>query len=195
MNDSTPKSLEKQLNTALYTVRTDYGSVFVKHIYKNQDLTVEEIALLINQLQLLHDRMVEDNANQSTIKSDLQKRMVKPLWDECILHYPCSLDYLNWFQTGTTRPKKAKRYCGVYFATHPDMPDLIKIGYSYDVYKRMKALYHTFSKKALTVRAFVETSEPAEIEAYIHRKLDAVRYEGEWFDYYKVIEWVEGLSS
>lgn len=182
-------------NKIIYHVRNDYGGTFVKHAYESEHISIDELATLIADLQHLHKRMTERSLGQEDIKSLLYGDVTRSLLKDCVVYYPCNLPHISGQPNTYSRPPRSKRYNGVYFATHPDRPQTVKIGYSIDVYSRMKTLYHQYGKKPLTVIGFIETEKQKDIETLIHGQLAEYTTGGEWFEQPPAIELLKGLAS
>ena len=111
------------------------------------------------------------------------------------IHYPVDLPFISPETGFDKRPSGTKRYQGVYFAQHPDKLNLLKIGCSVDVYKRMLSLAHEYGGKPLTVVGFVETTHQYVVEKYLHRFYKDYRADGEWFQEATALSWLRGMAK
>lgn len=178
----------------LYHIRTDFDATFVRRA-TGEDVSADELKIIIEHLTQIHQTMFETGQSQVEIKNHLYTHVMQPIIENCKVFYPCNLPHLNWRREEPGRPRKAKRYTGVYFATHPDKPGQIKVGCAGDVYVRMRTLFHEMGKKPLTIQGFIETPEQKALESYIHAQLGRGFHESEWFPDTSALGWLEGFAS
>lgn len=178
------------MGRVIANIRRDHDQTFVKHADGGDYLTLDELNEMIGRLTQLANDMSQLNMSQSELTDMLYQQSIIPLFSAAVLRYPFEHPYLYWRSTSTNRHPKEPRFCGVYFVTHPDYPEQVKIGCSIDIYQRTKALYHEYGKKHVRVLGYIETDAPYEIEEFLHRKFASVRLSNEWFDYNTVIAWL-----
>jgi len=182
-------------NKVIAHIRRDYGKLFIKDDYTGDYLNLDDLHKMIQELTALAYEM-SVGKSQHDLKQEIYAYSIRYMWASAVIHYPFEHPYLYWSgeYSGNNRSPKEPRFSGVYFITHPDKPELIKIGCSVDIYQRTKGLFHEYGKKPLRVVGYIETDEQFEVESFLHNKFSALRDEKEWFDYWRVIEWLEAES-
>lgn len=86
-----------------------------------------------------------------------------------------------------------KRFGCVYFMTHIQYANLIKIGITTNIRQRMRSFKSTFGSAPRFI-ALAQLDEYEMLETLLHRKFDEYNDSGEWFYQEPVTEWLGGVS-
>lgn len=161
-----------------------YGDFVVLNTFGESHVDSLFVLRLINSLKSNLDYLI---ANPHATQQDYAAWVGEILSSEIIEH-------AHWTFDVDTNVPTPKVEC-VYFLRHDNYPNLIKIGQTDNLQRRVADLRTDNYNIAPVVIAYCETKEHVELEQYLHLMLHKYRRTGEFFDDVRVVEYLNSQKS
>jgi hypothetical protein len=184
--------LRSGIMPVVYQVREKYGFYLAKDMTGDY-VTAEELQNVIELLQHTHRLMLQHNVDQETIEFSAAYNGCERLKQEGHIIMPFDEPH-SVYTVDNYRPRKFKRYSGVYFVTREGAPNEIKIGKTIDLYTRTRGLISEY-QCAFSVVAFIETENHYRVESMFHEKFAHANLYREWFDRDTVETWLQEKAA
>lgn len=179
--------MAENFTTANYRIAVRGGHPLIKD-RDGKYLNAEQLELLIRDLQCTHDYMAGYNMTQAEIEIMAYEEAVEEITETAKWSFNADAQL---YATIAVDRRGKNTYSGesVYFILSPARPEQIKIGFSEDVYTRVKT-FNREHKARCHCLAIAHTPDYKKFEYALHRKFKDHNVAGEWFQQQPVYEWL-----
>lgn len=159
-----------------------------------KELSVEELKQVVSGLQHNLEHRLKDISQAEMVEKGMRVKLNHMLANVKRWVVGSDADRFTWKPQQRTRVRNGNIEC-VYFATHSNVDNAVKIGFTSNLRQRTKGLYKTFDDTQVKILAYASTQDAQNLERLIHFHMKPCHIEGEWFDRAVVMQWVKDMAS
>lgn len=178
-----------------YKVRFEFGQLYIRDS-SNKLVDFETFDALVTGLMQTRNLMISSGKSHAELYRDAIEQRDKDISANIQMEYPFTDEWaIHKLNSARSRPRKAKRFYGVYILTTLERPEIVKIGQSIDLYNRSKGLRYELSYDIndphFETIAFIHTKELDSVEQFLHQLFADACVGGEWFQRAPVTAWLK----